>query len=724
MPAQGAQGTSGSRVQIFASGDMGGEEFALQIDGQTVEQFTATQNLSTFEFQTAQPVTPDQVRIEFLNDQYDPAAGIDANLRVDAIQIDGTRIETESSSVFSTGTFLAADLITPGFGRGEVLHTNGFFQFGGLPKPKNVVFILLDDADFSDFEFNNSLLNQPDAVTPFMNDMRRNGRLFDNFYAASSICSPTRISVLTGRTPVQFGGIDAWETGVLISQQDPGMSGLPNTIPQLGTTMKALGKSTGFFGKWHIGWSLKQFRPPALGFDKYTKILGTSRDHAWDGRFRFFRDTGDSIEDVDSLDSRLADDTIGFIDECIDQGEEFFVDYSPFAPHSPWIAPRSYQGDEFDLSTIRGNLLALMNSVDADIGRIVAKLRERGVLNDTLILITSDNGGQRMAQHHERYLRGNKGALLEAGVRVPLIAYWPGVIAPDSTNHSVETTYDVLPTVMELCGGDPTSIYPMIDGRSFADLMFDDIVVPHEPIFWEISGNPVRTSDLQAQRSKAIRVGDHKLVKVEGRDEHTQANAFLLFNVALDPREQQNLADSQPALVEQLRREMELARARLSRVNRVPEFTFGEVVVPADPRMDVTSKDMTLTMSVTIPTDLNVGKTIYLKPGSQHLRLNRDGLLSWRITGADFAGNPINYFLKGRRVLRPGQTFDIKLIIGGFKNDIPTAELYINGRLMDELDRYNPMISTIWSAAQSDAIIGDQDLLIDGIEYHTLRFFP
>ena len=118
-----------SGVQIFAAGDLGGEEFALQIDGQTVQQFTATQELSAFEFQTDQPITAGQVSIAFLNDQFDPTNGIDANLTVDAIEIDGVRFETEDPSVFSTGTFTDADGIVPGFGRGETLHTNGFFQF-------------------------------------------------------------------------------------------------------------------------------------------------------------------------------------------------------------------------------------------------------------------------------------------------------------------------------------------------------------------------------------------------------------------------------------------------------------------------------------------------------------------------------------------------------------------------------------------------------------------
>ena len=129
-----------SGVQIFAAGDLGGEEFALQIDGQTVEQFTVSQDLSTFDFQTDQAISADQVSIVFLNDQFDPANGIDSNLIVDAIEIDGIRFETESSSVFSTGTFLSEDGITPGFGRGEVLNANGLFQFCLLytsPSPRD-----------------------------------------------------------------------------------------------------------------------------------------------------------------------------------------------------------------------------------------------------------------------------------------------------------------------------------------------------------------------------------------------------------------------------------------------------------------------------------------------------------------------------------------------------------------------------------------------------------
>ena len=122
-----------SSVSVFAAGDLGGEEFALQIDGQTVEQFTVSQEFSTFEFQADQPVTADQISIEFLNDQFDPENGIDSNLIVDAIEIDGVRFETEAPTVFSTGTFTDADGIVPGFGRGDTLHTNGIFQYADAP---------------------------------------------------------------------------------------------------------------------------------------------------------------------------------------------------------------------------------------------------------------------------------------------------------------------------------------------------------------------------------------------------------------------------------------------------------------------------------------------------------------------------------------------------------------------------------------------------------------
>ena len=118
-----------SAVSVFAAGDLGGEQFALQIDGATVQEFTVSQDFATFEFQSDQPISADQISIEFLNDQFDPANGIDSNLIVDAIEIDGVRFETEDPSVFSTGTFTDADGIVDGFGRGETLHTNGFFQF-------------------------------------------------------------------------------------------------------------------------------------------------------------------------------------------------------------------------------------------------------------------------------------------------------------------------------------------------------------------------------------------------------------------------------------------------------------------------------------------------------------------------------------------------------------------------------------------------------------------
>ena len=123
-----------STVQIFASGTQGGEQLQLQIDGNVAETFvigvgTSILNDQTFFFETAETITADDVRIEFLNDSFNAATGADSNLIIDAIEVDGVRFETESSTTFSTGTFLNADGIQPGFRQSETLHANGFFQY-------------------------------------------------------------------------------------------------------------------------------------------------------------------------------------------------------------------------------------------------------------------------------------------------------------------------------------------------------------------------------------------------------------------------------------------------------------------------------------------------------------------------------------------------------------------------------------------------------------------
>ena len=118
-----------STVQVFASGDTGAEQFALRIDGEVVQQFSADQQLQAFTFETPETISASQIRVEFLNDDFDAAQQLDRNLRVDRIQIDGTTFQTEDISVFSNGTYTSADGLVPGNGRGEVLHTNGFFQY-------------------------------------------------------------------------------------------------------------------------------------------------------------------------------------------------------------------------------------------------------------------------------------------------------------------------------------------------------------------------------------------------------------------------------------------------------------------------------------------------------------------------------------------------------------------------------------------------------------------
>jgi len=157
--------------------------------------------------------------------------------------------------------------------------------------PKNIVYIMLDDADYFDFSFNNHHLKEGDARTPNIDSLRSAGRLMTRFYTASCICSPTRISVLTGCSPVRFGALDTWPSVRTVNQGQPGTQGLPSDIPHMGVVMRGLGKRTGHFGKWHVGLNREKYRPASMGFDEFTTYSNKKKVTSWavsqsDGRRR------------------------------------------------------------------------------------------------------------------------------------------------------------------------------------------------------------------------------------------------------------------------------------------------------------------------------------------------------------------------------------------------------------------------------------------------------
>lgn len=589
--------------------------------------------------------------------------------------------------------------------------------------PKNIVYIMLDDADYFDFSFNNHHLNEGDARTPNIDSLRNAGRLMTRFYTASCICSPTRISVLTGCSPIRFGALDTWPSARTVNQGQPGTQGLPTNIPHMGVVMRGLGKRTGHFGKWHVGLNREKYRPASMGFDEFTTYSNKGKVTSWAGTFQFHSRTGVIEKDVDYIDRYFTDEVLKFIDANKDSKNGFFVNFCPLTPHYPWEPPRNFDNSKygFDLAIKRGKLLSMMQTIDQQIGRVVEKLKSIGQLDDTLLLITSDNGGQRMVQNLERWQKGCKGNFLEGGVHVPLVAHWPNGIAAGSTNTTVMTTYDLMPTFIELFGGDPKLVEARIDGRSKAISLTQDSQLEHDPILWEITGGPKRVKNEQAQRTFAMRWGPYKILKVEGRPyPSTTKNAVMIYNLDSDPREIKNL-NTDKALTKKLFGELQSMRHDWSRLRCFPETANSEITIPFDPRYDIGTRDMQLSMKVEVPRTIHGSQNIYQKGLTHKTVLNSRRQIEWTVLGAAPNGKPVSMTLKSKPLA--AKAHDLVLSVGGFKSDPSRLELIIDGKVVDQSDRFKSQMHGLWSD-HAQAVIGDSELQLSGIRFHLTKFWP
>lgn len=603
------------------------------------------------------------------------------------------------------------------------------------PSAKNIVMIMLDDADFSDFGFNNDLLNAPDALTPNMDALRLNGRLLRNFYTGSSICSPSRASLLTGKNPIAVGALSPWPTSIAGAPQSSGNSnGLPNNIPQLGLLMKEMGKATGHYGKWHVGFSREKYKPAALGFDQFGLYRPIS-PRGWSGGFEFETESTTFTKDIDYIDFEFGNMVEDFIVENANSPNGFFVNYWPLTPHFPWSPPESFDNIEtnFDLDTNRGKLLAMMYSVDKQIGDIVQTLKDTGQYEDTLILLTSDNGGQSLVRNTSAYLKGTKSTLLEGGVKVSLVAHWPNGIAPSSTNESVISMYDLLPTILDLTGyaDGVESLYPVIDGRSKRLAMIDQDIIPHDPIIWEINtpGN-FQTDNEFAEKTYSLLKDKMRLVKLVGRDRRNPAaNPYFLYDLNADPRGQTSVARNNPQLVESLSEELESLRKSSSRISYIPKSlsartTFNSDSTFDDPRLDVTSKDFTFQFEIDIPSSLPTREILFQKEGTSTLYLESNLSLTWEINGVNGNSSPVTEILSTLPI-SPGK-HDINLGINGYRTDSPRIRIYVDNDIHADASLQSGNPTQLFSLLRniSPLHIGSSNVPMDNIDYYQLKIYP
>jgi len=409
-------------------------------------------------------------------------------------------------------------------------------------KKPNIVFLLIDDLGYADCGFNGG----KDILTPNIDKLAKAGSILENHYV-QPVCSPTRSALMTGRYPTKTG---------IYTVITPGAQwGLPLNERTLANALKEAGYSTAITGKWHLGEFEKAYQPNARGFDQqYGHFFGNIDyyTHSRNNQLDWYRN-GDSLQEEGYSTHLIAREACQTI-ENNDQKKPLFL-YVPFnGVHSPFQAPEQYTKAYPNLEGNRQKLAGMLAAVDEAVGQIMASLKKAGMLENTLIVFSSDNGGPPPGNNAP--LREFKGTIYEGGTRAAAFAYWPGQIPAGKKISGAMHMIDWYPTLVTLAGGSLKQALP-IDGKDVWPMITKGEPSPHKAIL------SVSTRGIS---QAAIRMGDWKLIVaggVEAADGTQQKQPkkyepVSLFNLLEDPGESRNLASTYPDKVAELHKELSL----------------------------------------------------------------------------------------------------------------------------------------------------------------------
>ncbi len=442
----------------------------------------------------------------------------------------------------------------------------------------NFVFFLIDDLGWTDLGCYGSRLYE----TPHLDRLAAAGMRFTDAYAACPVCSPTRASIMTGKYPARVGITD-WiggsQRGLMLPAEYE--HALPLEEVTIAEALREAGYRTGFFGKWHLG-DDERFHPQHQGFD--TNVAGHGAGHPASYWYPYRNTGGDNpywdVPDLDDgtegeyLTDRLTDEALAWLDTHADG--PFLLYLSHYAVHTPIqgkpeptehyreklagmpapAGPVTRQQKEWGGVTrlVQDNpqYAAMVESVDESVGRVMTRLSELGVDENTIVIFMSDNGGLSTfdsspgAPTAVLPLRAGKGWLYEGGIREPMIVRWPGVTAPGSICTEVVTSTDFYPTMLAMAGltqrpeqhVDGLNLVPVLRGRGGLE---------REAVYWHFphyhgSGN---------RPGGAVRAGDWKLV------EWYEDGNIELYNLRSDPGEAHDLAAAEPARAAELQAMLE-----------------------------------------------------------------------------------------------------------------------------------------------------------------------
>lgn len=429
------------------------------------------------------------------------------------------------------------------------------------PKP-NIIYILADDLGYGDL----SITGQEKFSTPNIDKLAKDGMLFTQHYSGSTVCAPSRSSLMTGQhTGHTF---IRGNKEILPEGQHPLADG-QITVAEI---LKTVGYKTGAFGKWGLGYPGSEGDPNKQGFDEFYGFNCQRIGHNYYPYHLWHNQTKEILEGNSEKNTELyAPDLIhqkalSFIEKNKDTS--FFMYYPSIIPHAELFAPESYmqkfrgkfttekpyKGIDEGKSYKNGGygsqkephtaFAAMVTLLDQQVGEIRKKVEELGIADNTIIIFTTDNGPHKEGGADPVFFKSNAGLkgykrdLYEGGIRVPMAAYWPKKITPNTSSKHISAFWDFLPTVCEIAQID---IPDNLDGISFLPELLGEKQKTHDFLYWEF---------LEQGGKQAVRIGEWKGVRINMSN---NPNAPIeLYNLTTDLAEQNNIATNNPKIVEKI----------------------------------------------------------------------------------------------------------------------------------------------------------------------------
>lgn len=451
----------------------------------------------------------------------------------------------------------------------------------------NIILILADDLGFADLGCTGSDLYQ----TPNIDKLASESMYFSKAHASHATCQPSRISLITGKTPGRLGAVSH---GSLRDVKGHGIEMGQNEVT-IGNALQEGGYTTAHFGKWHIGTGENGPRNRGFDVDVGSNDFCCPGSYFYPYKSNYYKNEKDikaAVPDLegysseDHLTKALSNEVSKFISEQKNSDKPFFINLWYYAVHTPLQAEKDKVQKYKDLVTPNhkhknATYASLVEHLDEGVGKVLKTIEDNGMADNTIVIFMSDNGGALFNNITINYpLRGGKGMFYEGGTRVPMFVRWPGVVKPGSTSDERVVGWDLYPTILSMAGVDGDAEHnKQLDGDDLTPLLKDpNLHFKDREFHWLKYVSLIHFTNTTERNwpGGSIIKDDWKLIEYFNMPQDPNRHQFMLFNLAEDPSETTNQAEKYPEKTEELKKRMYRWREDMNTPKFDMEKLYGE----------------------------------------------------------------------------------------------------------------------------------------------------